>query len=576
MKKLPFITTLIGAILCLNTAQSQSFVSDDTKLYKKSYRGDYTTFDLSLYESYRLHLGNASSNGKELKNDKKYKRIDFTYGGTAFYSSEVKYRTGNWDGYFPNCDKYYASNNQLFYDYNIENRNKLQNPMYYEDGSFWNGMVHDKDDPGVFRFVVLDSAGNKLIDKPISPHSSFGGTQNKHPKYGSHYIYHIPVKNPSYYNPIENKDDRYYGYDQVGSYYSHQHGLELTGFFYPTRFSLGNGSVLYMEDKVGKKNFWVILIDNEIKFKLEAKPEEKPDILDLVKQVDFEVYRQDVDLAKLVSKNLKALTGYGINLKPLSVNKAGDGSALEVGQFKDGKLHGVGYRIEMLFTNRGGDLNDNLLTMKANYGLFENGIPASTRSIVVDKQDKTNNFWDISPIEGFSHIGNQPVRGTICRDYNITPIAQIEVGSEIYIESIRRTTKVHSINLTKKYLMVDTDDISVKAKIDMSNGHIFVKQDFTVNNFNRCDPTVRMPIYKEGTQVAYTVPAKFTSNSYTVNGVYYDKRVTNTSYTPAQNVYKKVTYIDGYTTQVCPLCNGTGSIANGTVNKYFWKPVQFE
>lgn len=137
-------------------AYSQSFIADETKLYHATYKGDYTKFDFSLYENYRLGFKDAKSNGKDIKNDRKYKRIDFTQGKIALYSTNVKYRTGNWDGHFPNCDKFYASNDQLYYDYDIDNPNKLQNLMYYENGRFWNGVVEDTDDPGVLRLRFIN------------------------------------------------------------------------------------------------------------------------------------------------------------------------------------------------------------------------------------------------------------------------------------------------------------------------------------------------------------------------------------------------------------------------------------
>lgn len=56
MKKLNLIATLIGFISILNVAYSQSFIADETKLYHATYKGDYTKFDFSLYENYRIGL----------------------------------------------------------------------------------------------------------------------------------------------------------------------------------------------------------------------------------------------------------------------------------------------------------------------------------------------------------------------------------------------------------------------------------------------------------------------------------------------------------------------------------------
>lgn len=570
MKKLPFIITLIGIATCFNTVYGQSFVADDTKLYNITFRGDYATFDFSLYESYRTGFQDAKSNGKDIKDNKKYKRIDFIYAGKNLYSTDVKYKTGNWNGHFPNCNKYYASNGQLYYDYDINNQNKLRNPMYYENGRFWNGIVEDAEDPGVYRFVVLDPDGNKLFDKPINPLSSYYGIDKKHPKYGSHYVHYVPAKNPSYYTPITDKNDSYYGYDHVGSYYNYEKDLELTGFFYPTKKMMANASVLFMEDKMAKKYYWAVIIDNEVKFKTEARADEKPDVLQLKKQTDFEVYSQDI--ATLVSHNIKTLNGYGVNMVPQDNKKPGDGIFLEVGQFKNGKLHGVGYRTKMM--KDGG--YHGLWDVDADYGLFENGQPVTTKHIFANKVKNDNNIWDVVPIEGFSYMGDKAVKGELYSDYYKVKTDKLKAGDEVYIESIKRTAKIKSVNNTGKYITVFTDDPKTQARLDINSGKIYVKNTFMGKNYQGCDPTVRVPVYKEEQQFAYTDPGKFTSNTYTVKGVYYDKVVTQSSYTPARNVYKKVRYIDGYTEKTCPICNGTGIIDKGAIEKAFWKPVQFD
>src|SRR5690606_18423914 len=135
---------------------------------------------------------------------------------------------------------------------------------------------------------------------------------------------------------------------------------------------------------------------------------------------------------------------------------------------------------------------------------------------------------------------------------------------------------IKSVNSTQKYITVFTDDPKTQARLDINSGKIYVKNTFMGKNYQGCDPTIRVPVYKEEQQFAYTDPGKFTSNTYTVKGVYYDKVVTQSSYTPARNVYKKVRYTDGYTEKVCPICNGTGIIDKGAIEKFYWKPVQFD
>ena len=165
----------------------------------------------------------------------------------------------------------------------------------------------------------------------------------------------------------------------------------------PTAFNLGNGSVVFLEDDVNKKNYWAVILDQEIKFTIEAKATEKPNIVELNEQTDVEYY--DKYLAKMVSKNIKTLNGYGINLFPEDNKEVGDGIFMEVGFFKNGKLHGIGYRTKMFTTNDGyGDL----LTIDASYGMFENGHPKNVKYIKANNEKEDKNFWDAIPFDGFN------------------------------------------------------------------------------------------------------------------------------------------------------------------------------
>ena len=560
MKKLFFIVTFISITACLNTVNAQSFIYDDIKL---SSIYDFSEFKFDKYRAYRTHFEKANSKGKSLKNKKKYKRIDFINHGKALYSTKVTYNSGLFDGQFPFCTRYYASNEQLNYDYNIENGNNiLRNPMFYENGNFWNGVVEDKGEPGVNRFVEIDPDGNKIADLPYKERYFY----KEHPTYGRNRVDYVSSKNPSYYAPANNENDRYYGYDHTGSYYNYENDLELTGFIYPTKKDVTNGSVLFMEDKKTQENYWVVIIDKEIKFKTKAHANEKPDILQLKRQTDFEVYSYNI--ATLVSHGIDTLNGYGVHMIPQDNNKLSDGTFLEVGHFKNGKLHGIGYRTKIVRYHSGYRYD-----VDAYYGLFENGNPKNTKHIFGNSVTKHENIWDVMPIEGFSHKGRRALTGR--KKYGFeTKINELKVGDIVYIESINRTAKIKSVNNTQKYITVFSDNPNIQAKIT-TNEKVYVKHDYVADNNQSCEKTIRVPIYKETKKHVYTIPAKYTNDSYTVKGVYYNKHVYESNYIPAQKVYKEIRYVDGYTKQVCPICNGTGAANKGKIIKTDWIPVVF-
>jgi len=477
---------------------------------------------------------------------------------------------------------YYASNDQLYYDYNPERESIYENPIFHENGKLWNVLLKDEEDPEVERFVVWDKDGNTIMDKAYLPKMETHQWVN-HPKYGSGLVQYIPAKKPSFYPsdsylnfPTEREqlmdwrsDNKayYYGYNHLGTFMNNVFGYSITGFLLPTAFNLGNGSVVFLEDEVNKKNYWAVILDQEIKFTIEAKATEKPNIIELNEQIDFEFY--DQYLAKMISKNIKTLNGYGINLIPEDNKEVGDGIFMEVGFFKNGKLHGIGYRTKMFTTNDGyGDL----LTIDASYGMFENGHPKNVKYIKANNEKEDKNFWDAIPFDGFNYVGEKSK--DLFSGFSNIKLNQLKTSDEIFIEKINRVAKIKSINPQDNSITVFTDNPNIFTKLDKNSGPIYVNETFRANDYASCPKTIKVPVYAEKNET-YFVPAEYKSNSYVVKGVYYDKHVTTSSYKPAEVASKKVRYIEKHVDNVCPRCNGTGYVANGEINKNYWKNIQF-
>ena len=407
------LTVIFSMFLVLNVF-GQEFIMDNTKLFGSAVFGTYNYFDSKRidYYQYLRKPYNVKSKGKPAKKNRTYERLDFTINSVALYSKNVKYKEKADKESFPNCKMYYASNDQLYYDYNPEREKIYENPIFHENGKLWNVLLKDEEDPGIERFVVWDKEGNTIMDKAYLPKMQTHQSIN-HPKYGYGLVEYVPAKKPSFYPsdsylnfPTEREqlmdwrsDNKAYcyGYSHLGTFINNVFGYSITGFLLPTAFNLGNGSVVFLEDDVNKKNYWAVILDQEIKFTIEAKATEKPNIVELNEQTDVEYY--DKYLAKMVSKNIKTLNGYGINLFPEDNKEVGDGIFMEVGFFKNGKLHGIGYRTKMFTTNDGyGDL----LTIDASYGMFENGHPKNVKYIKANNEKEDKNFWDAIPFDGFN------------------------------------------------------------------------------------------------------------------------------------------------------------------------------
>ena len=242
MKK-SVLTFIFSMVLVLNLF-GQEFIIDNTKLFGNANVGSYNYFLHKRIEHYQ-YLRNpydVKSNGKPAKKNRTYERLDFTIGGVALYSKNVKYKEKGDKESFPSCKMYYASNDQLYYDYNPERESVYENPIFHENGKLWNVLLKDEEDPGIERFVVWDKEGNTIMDKAYLPKMQTHQSIN-HPKYGYGLVEYVPAKKPSFYPsdsylnfPTEREqlmdwrsDNKAYcyGYSHLGTFINNVFGLSL-------------------------------------------------------------------------------------------------------------------------------------------------------------------------------------------------------------------------------------------------------------------------------------------------------------------------------------------------------------
>lgn len=607
MKKIFLLAILTTVML---SADAQSFTREGEQLF-----ANYNLPSLHAFSVARTMPSNhmLCDGSPGCVRNKKYKRYDFNVNGTALYRKSQRY---NSDWY--KSPVYYASNDQLYFDTeNLKDHNYA--PAFYENGDLYHVTAPDKDQPNVDRLIINDKEGKRLVDLSKQQGGYDDWYQNNQ-EYGnvSFTVFEKDgisalAVSPSYY-PVGKAGDSYYGFLDIGEYFSKMQDANFVGYMLPAKEDYGNGTVAFMEDYPNKKFYWVVIVDGIIRFKQEATEAERPDILALKKNsnlkminisdysslpVDFKkhfysdpnsgfigynhlFYGQP--LVEITSKNIKTLSGYGVNLTYKDIKAPSDQVYLEVGQFKNGKLNGVGYRSKMVYNaiaqKRSGNNNDyqilkDKVTVTVEYGLFADGAPVNTKKFAANNVAVGSNYWDGQTIPGLNYANKAMPSEVRIINGATQNIKAMKPGDRLYVSSVKRILKVKEVNLATGEIKTESDEPNVLAVFSKDTEEkLYVNRNVNSTSRESCPKEVKIPHYKMVKKFAYYVPAKVTSNSYTVKGVYYDKKVTQTSTTPSRTEYKDVQEIDHYTTETCAVCGGTGYLEQSKMMNV-WQELKF-
>ncbi|AQS93140.1 hypothetical protein BXQ17_03185 [Polaribacter sp. BM10] len=605
-----YIKLLVVLLICLITIKMSAQGLNEEGIFQKYYLlsnkklEEFKELKRLSWSAYNKLVNNNTIrvDGEYLalkKNKKKYDEITFVLGGRwltmsgkLFINKNKSYGDGLKTPRYtsvaiePTSDIRYKSNGQLFASIeDIEGTMiKPSGNLYYEDGSVL--YSEELDESGQYNRITIRRANGEydvLLNAMLQKNYGSSFSNMIYPTYPSPYTI-SPIANETSVINFEN-GHKYIGCSTLGTYDARGKGA-FTGFM-PTLFmEYGNGGVFFLEKPWSETPYqWALVVDGEVEMTIPAKATDKPQIDSLLnnlsvkmnyypnskllnkKEENKTIYWPTMD-GYLHSKDTTNLNGYGIKFHTTDSIFKGDHSYLEVGTFKDGKLHGMGYKVNITrlyndkFSSRPSNQDEDYQAFAARVkgaaGVFDNGILVEGRELNIDNARKTyinGNRWRHIPVEGFAYIGQEPLSYKKSVYHGEMPFTEVPTyNSYIYISKIKRQVKVLEINTTKKAIKV-MGDYNEPVWLDKNSGPIYYHYSTKTSTTSFCPKTITRKKYKE-----IDVNKSIDRNTTTVRKVdgaivdyYYITRKSD----PIKYTVKETVY-DGYETVTCPVCNGAG------------------
>lgn len=527
-----------------------------------------------------------------------YKRIDFTKDGSLYAVGEL-YREKD-KPYYRYAFKgpieiYYSENDQLFckgeytgngaYTYfkTLVDEKELFWPngqlmkkfVFFEDSLLNRGfqrMTHYNQEGEVMADYELRSGSNNYIGPVI-----FSQESNKIevPRTTfSRSITHYDVY-PSYLNHGEL--GTYLGYRYLGTYTTNE-GVSMTGFVWPMIESMGNGSVVYVEEANGKPPYYAIFFNGKIipEYTVKATPIDVADFTHQLQENTDKSYEsvvgyiayKDVSqpVVNLKTKNIEQHTGYGIDYESSEDSSYAYTYKLKVGFFKDGKLNGLGYKVTLKqdFNYQGLVILYQYLDYE--YGFFENDMlvkgkaDSNEGSYINDNWTKPTN----SAIE-FSSRSNPP-EAYMYTDKEV-PYSFVWgemypfLTAKIYSKTVNRYFEFKDVDKDAKQIIVQGFGDEGLLRLDAKDELYFLKQLDPSTHSEEC-----WICHGEGitSEVGYTT--EYVPGGFVQEGIYY------TYIYSYQKAVKKKYYYDAK----CSKCNGKGVLDVGNVDiQYELRKITF-
>ncbi|MCO6376558.1 hypothetical protein [Roseivirga pacifica] len=509
-----------------------------------------------------VDVSKVKAEGKYLaaqKSKKKYDELTFTLGGRKLVTSGKVYFSKTKverNGYYvpkiggvsivPNADIRYQGSGKLFASIDDTEGSiiKPSGNLYNEDGS-------------VFYSEELDETGQYIYRTATKPNGDYDFML---------------------YSPNGSQRDKA---DKFGTYSPNMVTLFM---------EYGNGGVFFLERPWAEQPYaWALVVDGEVEMTIPADISEKPQVDSLLNNLEvnmsyypYPTYMLDEKEKKdaiwwptmsgqMLSKDTANLNGYGIKFHTADSAFRGDHSYLEVGTFQNGKLHGMGYRVNITrlynnqFSSRPKNETEDYDAFEARVegaaGVFNNGELVDGRVLDIDNARKTyknGNRWKHIPVEGFASIGNVPLSFKGSLYYGDMPYTDLPKDKpNIYVAEIQRIIKVLEIDTTRKALKVmgDYDD---PVWLDENSGPLYWLYSVNSASTSFCPRTITRKKFKE-INVKKSIPRN-TTTVRKVNGAIVDYYYTTRKSDPIEYTVKE-TVLDGYETVTCPVCHGEGIVS---------------
>lgn len=389
-----------------------------------------------------------------------------------------------------------------------------------------------------------------------------------------------------------NDDYTYYGYNYAGQLHSST-GEVITGFFLPLDIYFGGASLLHVQRPNGQKGYWALYVGKKLETVFEDVNVPAPDMNAVLAKHQYDAYyikKLKKEHYKTIFGNIKlkkelytniphiqygptnpSYSGYGMRIKTSDGKFPGSNRTIEVGIFKNGKLDGPGYQMEMELIAEYNAQHSQLdvsryADIKGAIGKFENGILeqgrefAKDRAMIVMHNYISNPKW--KNIDYTSHYGaGKPVDIIDFKDW-FSLLAKKQ--QKIYIQELGRAFTVTRIDQKTKRIYFMSDKPGVEISVGPEQKGLYCIMNWSNEYTVSCNPNMTKTLY-ETVPVEYdNILATKTSSRDVLGG----SMITTT--------YEKVTTRLGTrqkkvgTTQVpCYKCNGTGKITYSGTKSVF-------
>ena len=556
---------------------------------------DFPVFEIvphSLFETRNLEnkisiLEPNLTNPRSYKKNQKYDKVIYKEDNKSLWFSGKFAEQLNYGYSFKDISPIkYLSNDQLYNSYERVTKGGLNydiNTIFHENGKIKQQLIY---------YFGTSSQTEKVYDENgllVREYSSEYVSSRKHPYAGviQQFTVSPMLGAPPNYHTFKNGNS-YLGYQYVGTLFTTDH-LQITGLFATLAYDRGNGGVFFVENTLTGLCGWITVVNRKIIARKNAEISEKPDIHKINKEmvaqeyewIIYDLSKKDkktlgvdpedmkleltlaIDFIEISSSNDPVLNGYHFKITPITNSFMNDGLMISCGNYVNGKLEGMGFITRIDRRNNSDAMSRSTRSM---YYMFNKWDMQAghfvNNSYIRGTRFKTANYYYATDGDIFTRT-SVPNIEFVKKAYNVRDdeslsIAKITVGKSIYVYELGRYLVISAIDPKLGTITTNTDVVGKPHTFEVNKNKLY----FYVSSYKpytyQCDKTVQQPVYKHKQVLLYHEFGDVKTSSYTVKGVYVDKKVTTTTVTQGKPVYGTKSEVERYETVPCPKCAGKG------------------